>query len=215
MRHFLTFITLLFSVFAFGETQKKLDFASFFPENYILVSTVVGDINQDGKDDFILLIQDTDKNAFEQNKGLGISNRNRRGIVVLFDKGTHYEVASSNYSCLPPGNDGYERFINPELSIEISKEKRRKDQFFISYLSRSKDEYTSWKYTLRYQNGDFELIGYDKTSGVASEVLNLISIDFINEKRVDRVKSNRVPSDFYFGDLLRLRKIADFGNLEF
>lgn len=198
----------------------------FFPENYILVSTVVGDINQDGMDDFILLIQDTDKNAFEKVEGLGILNRNRRGIVVLFDKRTHYEVASSNYSCFPPENERGVKSGTLELSIEISKDVSRNNQFYISYLSRVNGEYTSRKYTLRYQKGDVMLIGYDKAVGIGSKALKIESFNFLTAEKEygvpigetadgDQIFEMTKPIKIVNNKLLRLRKIADFGNLEF
>ena len=86
--------------------------------------------------------------------------------------------------------------------------------------------YGSWKYTFRYQNEDFELIGYDESNGGAiteSEV----SINFSTKKKQikkypygeNEEHTNVVPSETWenikINKLIKLSEIEEFFGLNF
>lgn len=218
MKHFIILITLVVSISCFSETHKRKDLTGFFPVNYNIVDTIIGDLNKDGIEDYVLVIKNTDKSAILNHAFKGTLDTNRRGIVVLFDKGTHYEIASSNYNCFSSDNESGDDYTPPDLVIEI-----KNNELYISYAY---GKYGYWKYTFRYQNGDFELIGYDASYNLGAVVMREVSVNFSTKKKLIRVNSNESaePGKEVFKDtwskisnskLLRLSKIDDFSKLEF
>lgn len=211
-----TFALLLLSSLAIAQPTNKKNPNVFIPAGFELVSAVEGDLNKDGVADKVLLIKGTDKGAFEKNEFGELVDRNRRGLVVLFKKGEQYELVLKNATCFSSENEDGGVYYAPELSLEINK-----GNLYILYAH---GRYGYWKYTFRYRNSDFYLIGYDSSEGGAV-VEKETSINFLSKKKQEKVNTNENAEggDEVFTEtwtnitvtkLLKLRDIKDFDNFE-
>ena len=216
MKLFSTFSLALISAIAFGQPVLKQNANDFIPQGFVLSGTSIGDLNKDGVDDKVLLIKGTDKGAYEKNEYGEMVDRNRRGLVILFKKGEHYELVLKNATCFSSENEDGGVYYAPELSLEINK-----GNLYIHYAY---GRYGYWKYTFRYRNSDFYLIGYDSSEGGAV-VEKETSINFLSKKKQEKVNTNENAQggDEVFTEtwtnitvtkLLKLRDIKDFENFE-
>jgi hypothetical protein len=137
------------------------------PAGYEVVSDYInGDLNKDGLEDVVLYIQNKRK-------------KNLYGIIIAFNKGGGYEVAleKRNFFSYDDEDTHYAREPD-EYAIGIEKG-------ILTISTGGKSSCCTFEessYKFRYQNGDFELIGYDRvvtvlTSGVirTAESVNLLS----------------------------------------
>ena len=211
-----TLALLLLSSLAVAQPTDKKNPNVFIPAGFELVSAVEGDLNKDGVDDKVLLIKGTDKGAYEKNEFGELVDRNRRGLVILFKKGEQYELVLKNANCFSSENEDGGVYYAPELSLEINK-----GNLYIHYAH---GRYGYWKYTFRYRNSDFYLIGYDSSEGGAV-VEKETSINFLSKKKQEKVNTNENAEggDEVFTEtwtnitvtkLLKLRDIKDFDNFE-
>jgi hypothetical protein len=206
----------LISAIAFGQPVLKQNANDFIPQGFVLSGTSIGDLNKDGVDDKVLLVKGTDKGAFEKNDFGELVDLNRRGIIVLVKKDNKYEMILKNLNCFSSENEDGGVYYAPELSLEIGK-----GNLYVSYAH---GIYGYWKYTFRYRNSDFYLIGYDSIEG--GEVIDKeTSINFLSKKKQEKVNTNSSAEggDEEFQEtwtnitvtkLLKLRDIKDFENFE-
>ena len=216
MKLFSTFSLALISVIAFGQPVLKQNANDFIPQGFVLSGTSIGDLNKDGIDDKVLLVKGTDKGAFEKNEFGEMVDRNRRGLVVLFKKGEQYELVLKNTNCFSSENEDGGAYYAPELSLEINK-----GNLYVHYAH---GRYGYWKYTFRYRNSDFYLIGYDSSEG-GEVVEKETSINFLSKKKQEKVNTNESAeggdeefketwTNITVNKLLKLRDIKDFENFE-
>jgi hypothetical protein len=216
MKLFSTFSLALISAIAFGQPVLKQNANDFIPQGFVLSGTSIGDLNKDGVDDKVLLIKGTDKGAFEKNEFGELVDRNRRGIIVLFKKDNQYQMVLKNLNCFSSENEDGGVYYAPELSLEINKGNL--------YFHYAHGRYGYWKYTFRYRNSDFYLIGYDSREG-GEVVEKETSINFLSKKKQEKVNTNESAEggDEEFREtwtnitvtkLLKLRDIKDFENFE-
>ncbi|SIS69019.1 hypothetical protein SAMN05421786_1011025 [Chryseobacterium ureilyticum] len=202
----------------------------FIPEGYVInkygggISAegwdeIKGDLNKDGLEDVILIIKGTDKNKIIQDEDRGALDRNRRGIIVLLNKGNYYELASKNYNCFSSENEDGGVYFAPELNVGIEK-----GNLYINY---GHGRYGNWGYTFRYQNGDMELIGYDSYSSNGPVPQYEVSINFLTKKKLTKdnlnknddgdnyeVKYKDIWETIKLNKLMKLSEIKDFDDLE-
>ena len=208
---------ILFSAVAIAQPSTKKNPNEFIPAGFVLVSSVEGDLNKDGVADKVLLIKGTDKGRFELNESVERVDLNRRGLIVLFKKGDQYELVLKNANCFSSENEDGGVYYAPELSLEINK-----GNLYVNYAH---GRYGYWRYTFRYRNSDFYLIGYDSSEGGAV-VENETSINFLSKKKQVKVNTNENAEggDAEFKEtwtnitvtkLLKLRDIKDFNNVNF
>ena len=216
MKTKLTIALLFISTFAIAQPLTKQNPKEFIPTGYVLFSSVEGDLNGDGVKDKVLMIKDTDKAGFVVNDFGERVDRNRRGIIVLFKKNNMYELALKSIDCFSSENEDGGVYFAPELSLEINK-----GNLYVNY---GHGRYGYWKYTFRYRNSDFYLIGYDSSEGGAV-VEKETSINFLSKKKQVKVNTNENAQggDEVFKEtwtnitvtkLLKLRDIKDFENFE-
>lgn len=216
MKLFSTFSLALISVIAFGQPVLKQNANDFIPQGFVLSGTSIGDLNKDGVDDKVLLIKGTDKGAFEKNEYGEMVDRNRRGIIILFKKDNQYQMVLKNLNCFSSENEDGGVYYAPELSLEINK-----GNLYIHYAH---GRYGYWKYTFRYRNSDFYLIGYDSSEG-GEVVEKETSINFLSKKKQEKVNTNESAeggdeefretwTNITVNKLLKLRDIKDFENFE-
>jgi len=196
--------------------EGKKNPTDFLPKGFVIFQKITGDLNKDGLEDCVLIIKGTDKNQIISDEYRGQLDRNRRGIIVLFNKGGQFELAVTNYNCFSSENEDGGVYFPPELSIEI-----RNGNLFIHYAH---GRYGYWQYNFRYQNSDFELIGYEARNGGAVTTSET-SINFLSKKKQERVNTNENAKggDEVFEEtwekinvsrLIKLSEIKDFDNFD-
>ena len=172
----------------------------------------VGDLNGDGLDDYVLIIQSTDKNKIEDRGGGFTLDLNPCGIMIFFNTGNDYKLALENRDCFPIGFY-YDMMSEVDAKIE-------KGNLYINCSAR-------WyyrTYTFRYRNNGFELIGYDLNEYKAGGIFDkTISINFLSKKRQLKVNISEdimdehiVESwdDIILDGLLKLPEINNFDELD-
>ncbi|MGE8342457.1 MAG: hypothetical protein ACN6OI_15615 [Flavobacterium sp.] len=196
------------------EIKKKPE--DFIPKGYVPFDTIKGDFNKDGLEDYILIIKGTDKSKIIQHEYRGELDRNRRGIIALLNKNNGYVLAAKNYDSFSSENEEGGVYYAPELDFEIKDGKL--------YINYAHGRYGYWQYTFRYQNSDFELIGYDASSNRGPIVLTETSINFLTRKKIvnHNINENTYDEDEVFEKseskikrtkLLKLSEIKDFDEL--
>jgi len=164
----------------FGQVKQKP--TDFLPKGYVLFEKIIGDFNKDSMDDCVLLIKGTDKSKIITDEYRGKLDRNRRGLIVLLKTKGGYEVAIKNDDCFSSENEDGGVYFAPELSLETKKE--------ILYVHYGHGRYGYWKYTFRFQNSDFELIGYDESDNRGPVVNSETSINFSTKIKQVKVNTN-------------------------
>lgn len=198
------------------ETNKNL--AGFLPEGHILFEEVYGDLNKDGLEDCVIISKGTDQDNIIIDEYRGELDRNRRGIIILFNEGDHYRLAVQNNDCFSSENEDGGVYFPPELSVYIEK-----GNLYIHY---GHGRYGYWKYTFRHKDSDFELIGYDSSSNFGPVVQSQISINFLTKKKLERTNTNpdadsgeevfdEAWSNIEVERLIRLSEIVDFDDFFF
>lgn len=198
--------------------EQKKNPTDFLPKGFVVFEKINGDLNKDGIEDCVLIIKGTDKNQVITDEYRGQLDRNRRGIIVLFNKNDHYELAVKNYDCFSSENEDGGVYFAPELYVEIKNGKLN--------VSFGHGRYGNWSYTFRYQNGDMELIGYDLYSSRGPVPQYEVSINFLTQKKLTRDNINKDEDDDYnvkyketwetisIKKLIKLTEIKDFDELD-
>ncbi|WP_198659537.1 hypothetical protein [Nubsella zeaxanthinifaciens] len=199
---------------------KQRNASDFLPKGFVVVNTIKGDLNKDGAEDCVFIIKSTDKNQIITNESGERLDRNRRGIIVLFKKGNQFELATKNHKCFSSENEDGGVYFAPELSVKI-----KKGNLIIYY---SHGRYGYWSYTFRFQNSDFQLIGYDNAyrSNFVSDWVTFDeeSINFLNKKKLIRevIKTTKDGKEIFketsksvaVSKLIKLSSIKDFDELD-
>lgn len=217
MKIFITILcsVLLLPVVAFCQANGRLD--RFLPEGYKIFETEYGDLNKDGLEDVVLIIKATDEAGFGENQFGDIVDKNRRGILMLFNTGNAYELVLLNNDCFSSENEDGGVYFAPELLVDIEK-----GNLYIRYAH---GRYGHWWYTFRFQNNDFELIGYDAAEHYGPIVNRETSINFSTQRKLVRENVNDFTeesgdevfeetwSDILIDKLVKLSAIEDFDRL--
>ncbi|SHI86960.1 hypothetical protein SAMN04488513_102120 [Pseudozobellia thermophila] len=206
----------VFMLIILGGRAQESGPKDFIPKGYMEFETYFGDLNKDGQEDLVLLIKKTDTNNVVKNRFDKMVDRNRRGIIVLFKSKDGYRLADKNYDCFSSENEDGGVYFPPELSIDI-----RDGKMFIHYAH---GRYGYWTYTFRYQNENFELIGFDASSNRGPIITKETSINFVAKKKLtkENTNENAEGGDEIFKEtwntieiekLLKLSEIKDFDEL--
>ncbi len=190
--------------------------SDFIPKGYVEFENYVGDLNKDGRDDCVLIIKETDTPNIVTNRFDKKVDRNRRGIIVLFKNDKGYQLVDKNYNCFSSENEDGGVYFPPELWMEIKNEKL--------YVHYGHGRYGYWKYTFRFQNSNFELIGYDSSSNRGPITNRETSINFMTKKKLikENTNENAEGGDEVFKEtwdtieienLIKLSEIKDFDEL--
>ena len=199
-----------------SKVEKANNFGDFVPKGYVIFDKLFGDLNKDGLEDCVIIIKGTDKSKVITDEYRSVLDRNRRGIIVLFNKDGNYEIASKNYSCFSSENEDGGVYYSPELDFEI-----KKGNLYINYAH---GRYGYWSFIFRYQNSDFELIGYDSSNNTGPIVNSSTSINYITKKKIVNVNTNEnaetegetfkeTITKINASELLKLSEIKDFDEL--
>lgn len=101
----LSFYLLFTSAYAEQQDQKK--WHEWIPSGWKLISTATGDLNADGSDDAVLVIEENNLKNQKQNKGLGemAINENPRRLLVLIKTPTGFQQFSNIEHFIPSAAD--------------------------------------------------------------------------------------------------------------
>lgn len=203
----------------FGQVVRKTAKSptEFVPAGYVVSASIQGDLNKDNQTDYVFIIKATKRSNFVANRAGEEVDRNPRGIVVAFKNKNQYELVLENRDCFSSENEEGGVYYAPELGVSIEK-----GNLYVHYAH---GRYGYWTYNFRYQNSDFELIGYDSSQDRGPLVERATSINFVTKRML--VKEN-VNQDAQGGDEkfketwmrftlskpIRLRDIPKFDDLD-
>ena len=196
--------------------ELKTDPKAFVPKGYSLFQQYKGDLNKDGKPDVVLMIKGTEKSKWVDDENRGRLDRNRRGLIILFKRKNGYEQILRNDTCFSSENEDGGIYDAPELELYIIKN--------TLHIYFAHGRYGCWNYIFRYQNNDFELIGYNHTRCIRCVTYYNLDINFSKRTRVyeenlnadDDEKEERfkvTKSKIRRKKLIKLSEIADIDKL--
>lgn len=188
---------LLLAAAFFSFAQPTGSKNSFIPKGYHPLTEATGDLNKDGIPDVALVVENTDPQNFKPNPdGLGADtlNLNDRKLLVLFGNGNGtFRKVAHNTGLLPSEHSDVQSCLADPLmmdgGIEIEKGVLKIAlQYWYScgtwYVNRN-------TYTLRWQNGRMQLIGFDYYDlHRASGASNSRSINFSTGKQKEVTGTN-------------------------
>ena len=196
--------------------ELKKDPKEFVPKGYTLFQQYKGDLNKDGKPDVVLMIKGTEESKWVDDENRGRLDRNRRGLIILFKRKNGYEQILRNDTCFSSENEDGGIADAPELELEISKNTL---QIYFAH-----GRYGCWNYIFRYQNNDFELIGYNHNRRIRLVTYYNLDINFTKRTRVYEENLNAdgdekeerfkvTKSKIRRKKLIKLSEIADIDKL--
>jgi hypothetical protein len=196
-----------------AQSEKVED---FIPDGYVLFEKKFGDLNKDKQEDCLLIIKGTNKDKVVLNEYGEMVDRNRRGIIILFKNKNGYQKATENINCFSSENEDGGIYFPPELFIGVER-----GNLSIHY---GHGRYGFWRYTFRYQQSDFKLIGYDEQNGGAV-IKSELSLNFLTKKKLvkENTNENAIGGDEVFKEswskieinrLLSLSEIKDFDDVD-
>jgi len=198
------------------DSTNKADF--ILPKGYKLFDKIQGDLNGDNLNDYVLITKGTDNENVVLNRFDEEVDRNRRGILIYLTGNNKTFLTTKNLNCFSSENEDGGVYFPPELAIDIENGKL--------YVHYGHGRYGYWKYTFRYQNSDFALIGYDSSENYGPITNRETSINFLTKKKLtkENVNQNTEKSgDEIFEDtwedidskeLYILSEITDFEELD-
>lgn len=176
-KSFFIIVFLLNATVAFAEAKVEM-INDLVPKNWILVYYALGDINHDGKDDAIMVVEKTDPAYLKRNRRLGpkILNMNPRQMMVLFQTPTGCQEMLRVANGFPTEHD----FLKPCLAdplVEAGKINIENGlvQVALNYtLKCSGYNTTKHNFKFRYENMRFRLLSFnamrlERISGDATE----------------------------------------------
>lgn len=215
MQKLLFILLLAIGTNALGQvtTRSAKNPLDFIPRGYVLFESIQGDLNKDGLTDYVLIIKGTDITAFVMDMAGEKVDRNRRGIIIAMRNKDHYELTSENRECFSSENEDGGVYFSPELDVRIDK-----GNLIVHY---GHGRYGSWTYKFRYQNSDFELIGYDDMQNRGPITERSVSINLMTRKMLvrDNVNLDAEGGDEIFRETwknlsvpkpIKLSEITDF-----
>ena len=202
-----------------SENETAMAPSDFVSDEYAIFDKIFGDLNDDGQEDCIVITKGTDPNKVVLDEYFGEMDRNRRGIIILFKDGNTYEQIAKNENCFSSENEDGGVYFPPELGIEIKKGKL--------YVNYAHGRYGNWKYTFRYQENDFKLIGYDQTDMQGPILHYSYSYNFLSGRKLTKENINfysenpeneelkETWEDLKKSKLISLSSVEDFDDLHF
>lgn len=196
----------------------------FVPPGWQLESKVEGDLNGDGKPDLAFVLHATDpKNVVANPDGLGVKSldTNPRILAAAFARNAGYELVLENHALIPRRtdpvmDDPFDSVAASGLDVARGTLRLRLGVF----ASAGSWSMSTIATTFRWQNGRFELIGYDRTdTNRGSGEIEGLSINYLTrraKRTVGSIESDAEKTRWETlarGPLLSLDEVGD--GLEF
>lgn len=141
-----------------------LDSDVFVPKGWAMEASAVGDLDKDGDEDVVFVLRETDPAKILKNEGLGTPelNTNPRILAVGFREGTGYRLALQNATIIPRHVEPIieDPFAGGELEIA----RGAFSVTLIQFANAGGWDAGNSKLTFRWQNGRFELIGWQQNT---------------------------------------------------
>ena len=209
-------IVICILIGSFISKAQNNNIEDFVPKGYTIFEKSYGDLNKDGEEDCILIIKRIDKDNIVVNEYDETVDRNRRGIIVLFKKQDGYELATINQDCFTSENEDGGVYFPPELLVSVER-----GNLIIHYAH---GRYGFWRYTFRFQESKFKLIGYDLSNNFGPIIKKETSINFLTKRKSEKVNVNENAEggdevfeetwrDIKINKLIKLSEIENFDNL--
>jgi len=172
---------------AFGQPQEPQKWKQWIPAGWKLIRTATGDLNNDGKSDAALVIEQADPRTRKQNTGLGQSvlNTNPRRLLILLNTPAGFALTAGAEHFLPSEGSPESSCLSDPLEEGGVSVKRGVLQIDLHYwLSCGSYGVTHQTFKFRYEGGRFRLIGLDtwefmRNSGERAEA----STNYLTGKR--------------------------------
>jgi len=175
------FLATLPSARALADTVEP--WSGLVPRGFHRVETIRGDLNRDGQDDVVLLVKADDPARIVTDEHGQRVDRNRRGLVIAFRNRDAYQLALTNPTLVSSENEDGGVYFAPELTVSVEK-----GALVLHY---SHGRYGYWRYVFRYQQGQFVLIGYDRSEDHGPVVETFTSINLSTGRKLEKVNMNR------------------------
>jgi hypothetical protein len=159
-------------------TAKAKRPVDFVPAGYKILQEVRGDLNKDSLEDCVLLI-------------VGKKDESRCGIVIVFNRGEYYENKLENRNVFSYNRDLVDYIPTVEAAIT-----RGVLNIKTEFRHGSGAIFNENNYKFRYQNSDFELIGYDLLDNDPATSLTTKSINFLSKKM--HSKTEKADADGFY-----------------
>lgn len=133
----------------------------FVPKNWKVFGKASGDLNGDGQTDYVLVLKATYSKFLNKNESQ-IFNTNPRILVILFKENNGYRIAKQNneFVFVPDSPSMSEPF----QKVKINNRVLQLD--FELWYSAGSWSASNYSYKFRFQNGNFYLIGIEKTEWI-------------------------------------------------
>ncbi|SOC78935.1 hypothetical protein SAMN06296241_0455 [Salinimicrobium sediminis] len=199
-----------------SSAQKYIP-ADLIPKGYVLFEEYSGDLNNDDRKDYVLIIKNTKEEKIVKNRFGDVIDRNRRGVIIILTKDNEYEKVVENKDCFSSENEDGGVYMPPELWINIEDNKLK-----IHY---GHGRYGYWEYIFKNLDSEFKLIGYESSESNGPKVLYQTKIDFLKKEKTLSENTTKDPAveeeifevisyDIKIDDLLRLTEIENFEDLD-
>ncbi|MEG0851190.1 MAG: hypothetical protein RSH24_15095 [Flavobacterium sp.] len=192
------YIVLIFLMFFFASSWGQNSYTKEIPENWKIISQVSGDLNKDGIEDLVLIIENTDASNILKNEGMGAPNLNinPREILVFFkDEKNNYTLIEKNaMGFIHSENDEESTCLADPLMIDggIKISNNILIVHFNYWLSCGSWSVNDASYKFRFQNNSFELIGFDHFSfNRATTEETRTSLNFSTKKKEETIGLNQ------------------------
>ncbi len=137
----------------------------FVPKGWRLEKQEAGDLNRDGVQDLVLVLRGSDpKNVLANKDGFGRNpmDTNPRILAVVFGQASGgYALAAENHTLIPrPDNPSMDDVLSENGGVTVERGTLRVALHL--FMSAGGWGMSLTTFTFRFQNGRFELIGFDR-----------------------------------------------------
>ncbi|HYM85937.1 MAG TPA: hypothetical protein VET30_04305 [Pseudoxanthomonas sp.] len=193
------------------------DAQGFVPPGWLLEYSARGDLDADRRDDLLLVLRMQDVRNVIHNDGLGVGefDSNPRLLAVAFATDAGYRLVLQDDLLVPrPDSPMLDDYLQGEDAIGIGR-----GSFFVTlhlWASAGTWSTSNTRYTFRYQEGCFRMIGYDydHTHRGSGQTRNL-SLNYLTRKaRIDTgsIEHDEVDTGWKKIPAGPLKCLAEVGN---